>query len=318
MRKTVIVAAFVILSTNANAQGLFDFADPCKKAEGQFSDGVEAARAGADALIYKWDALTYPPAEIAPLYRDALIDSLAKSWLQSETSKPLIEMAKKNDPQFEPLKFFKESIYPQAVPLEQEREYIRLLFKADYAASIRPRLLEQRSKVEEEIQQKKGELDDSCKPTVVDQLLRATIGNVASAVDANFKAAENESGEVAKSVRALTGISLGDIQKYGIAGGPNSEFNKILGGQNSELRKIVEFLSFSTGVNIFNGGGFPQVVIPFDLPNIQLDFPDLPQFPPIQVDVPKIELPKVDLPEIKIEPPKIELPPIPTIKIDLF
>ncbi len=45
----------------------------------------------------------------------------------------------------------------------------------------------------------------------------------------NFRAAERESGEGAKIIRAITGISLGDIGKYGILGGPNSFLRKPFG-----------------------------------------------------------------------------------------
>jgi hypothetical protein len=46
-------------------------------------------------------------------------------------------------------------------------------------------------------------------------------------LDGNVKAAANESGEAAKVLGAVTGISVRDIQKYGIAGGPNSVLHKV-------------------------------------------------------------------------------------------
>lgn len=48
-------------------------------------------------------------------------------------------------------------------------------------------------------------------------------------VDGNIQAAEGESGEIAKVLRATTGISIRDIEKYGLAGGPNSVLRKPLG-----------------------------------------------------------------------------------------
>lgn len=48
-------------------------------------------------------------------------------------------------------------------------------------------------------------------------------------VDGNVKAAARESGEVAKVVRGVTGISIRDIEKYGLAGGPNSVLRKPFG-----------------------------------------------------------------------------------------
>jgi hypothetical protein len=48
-------------------------------------------------------------------------------------------------------------------------------------------------------------------------------------VDGNFKAASGESGELDKVLRASTGISVRDINRYGIFGGPNSVFRKPFG-----------------------------------------------------------------------------------------
>jgi hypothetical protein len=46
-------------------------------------------------------------------------------------------------------------------------------------------------------------------------------------IEQNFAAAGDESGAIAQAIRAATGVSLGDIERYGIAGGPNSEVNKL-------------------------------------------------------------------------------------------
>jgi hypothetical protein len=46
-------------------------------------------------------------------------------------------------------------------------------------------------------------------------------------IEHNFVAAKDESGVLNQTIRATTGISIGDIERYGLAGGPNSEVNKI-------------------------------------------------------------------------------------------
>lgn len=80
----------------------------------------------------------------------------------------------------------------------------------------------------------------------------------------NFKAAENESGDAAKVLRATLGISFEDIKKHGL-----------LGGENSFLRKIV--------------------------PDIQIDLPQLPNIPLPQL--PNIPLPQFPpLPEVDLNP----------------
>jgi hypothetical protein len=48
-------------------------------------------------------------------------------------------------------------------------------------------------------------------------------------VDGNFRAASRERGEMAKALRATTGISVEDIGRYGVFGGPNSIFRKPFG-----------------------------------------------------------------------------------------
>jgi hypothetical protein len=48
-------------------------------------------------------------------------------------------------------------------------------------------------------------------------------------VDGNVRAAAHERGEIAKVLRATTGISVEDIRKYGVFGGPNSIFRKPFG-----------------------------------------------------------------------------------------
>ena len=44
---------------------------------------------------------------------------------------------------------------------------------------------------------------------------------------ANIKAAERESGDIDKAIRATLGISIADIKRYGLLGGPNSEMRKL-------------------------------------------------------------------------------------------
>lgn len=45
----------------------------------------------------------------------------------------------------------------------------------------------------------------------------------------NIEASKNEKGDMAKLLRAISGISATDIEKYGICGGPNSEVRKLFG-----------------------------------------------------------------------------------------
>jgi hypothetical protein len=55
------------------------------------------------------------------------------------------------------------------------------------------------------------------------KVLRAPV----ETIGANAQAAQRESGDIAKAARTISGISIADIENYGIVGGPNSELNKI-------------------------------------------------------------------------------------------
>ncbi|MBX3306490.1 MAG: hypothetical protein KF751_10625 [Nitrospira sp.] len=46
-------------------------------------------------------------------------------------------------------------------------------------------------------------------------------------VKGNIEAAKNESGDIDKAIRATLGISIADIKRYGLLGGPNSEMRKL-------------------------------------------------------------------------------------------
>ena len=75
----------------------------------------------------------------------------------------------------------------------------------------------------------------------------AVVAWLGSSVASNIQAAGKESGVGAQVLRGTLGISVGDIQKYGILGGDNSYLRKIIptwsdgggvfGGDNSFFRK---------------------------------------------------------------------------------
>ncbi|MFZ1701240.1 MAG: hypothetical protein WBO10_14855 [Pyrinomonadaceae bacterium] len=82
---------------------------------------------------------------------------------------------------------------------------------------------------------------------VIEDFLETLVVWIVDRVGENFQGASRESGEMAKVVRTLVGISVADIEKYGILGGENSYLRKILpswdngerllGGENSFFRK---------------------------------------------------------------------------------
>jgi hypothetical protein len=64
---------------------------------------------------------------------------------------------------------------------------------------------------------------------VGNQALRVALGAVMAPIEQakrSLEIAGREPTVVGKIIAAPTGISLSDIQKYGLGGGPNSEVNK--------------------------------------------------------------------------------------------
>jgi hypothetical protein len=52
---------------------------------------------------------------------------------------------------------------------------------------------------------------------------------VINSIDRNIQGAARESGEIDKVLKGTTGISVKDIKKHGVFGGPNSVFRKPFG-----------------------------------------------------------------------------------------
>ena len=48
-------------------------------------------------------------------------------------------------------------------------------------------------------------------------------------ISRNIDASKKENGEIDKLIRAISGISVRDIERYGLCGGPNSEVRKNFG-----------------------------------------------------------------------------------------
>lgn len=239
-------AFFVLMcASTASAQGAFDFADPCIQAGNEFNSSSAAARSGADAVIKDWDSRNEPPGELRGYYLEAVRTGLYQTWLKNPANAPLLDTIKSVDPNFDSKTFFLEKIYPQVVTAEIEADFIRQFFAADYQKNLRPKLISQREDIERQIASGKEKLDESCKSDVVSQVLRVTLGNAISLIGGRLEGAAAQSGELSKVFYLTSGISLDDMVKYGIQGGPNSVVNQVLGGESSALRGIVNALDVS-------------------------------------------------------------------------
>lgn len=233
---------FFLFNGIAFGAGALDWADPCVDIQKKFASNGAAAKVRADQTIKEWDSRIEPPGELRGLYVEAIREGAFKAWSGDPTATALINALKQANAKFNPHIYFVTEIYPKVVTADKEAEYVRTLYKTDYQAKLRPQLLAARSDLDKANGVEKTKLDAACKPDVVSQILRGTIGNALLILGNNWSAAQNEKGDVAKYFRATSGISITDIQQYGIQGGPNSELNKIMGGENSAARAVIKAL----------------------------------------------------------------------------
>lgn len=250
---TLVMIVGLTFPAVVRAEGALDFLDPCKKEEKRFKSTTEAIRtrvADAKSKAAAWDANPDTlPDNVLLQYRGAVRAFALKSWLDSASGQELVKTWKLKDQGAISKRFF-DTIYAKDVPEETEKKIARMLFKQDYAQNIKPDIDKKSSEIDKTINDQKQKLDKQCSPAVFDQVLRGTVGNLVMIVDGNFKAAKNEKGEIAKYTRALSGISITDIMKYGLRGGENSEVRKLQKtwtgaldgagiGPNNELRKFL-------------------------------------------------------------------------------
>lgn len=286
------------IASTASSQGLLDFADPCVKGTQSFQSTSQALRERADAVVADWEKLQDPPADLFPLYQEAAKLGLYNSWVNHPQTAPLIQILTQSTPTFDSKAFFLEKVYPTAITPDQEKDLVRGVFKADYGTRLRPQLLANRKDIDDQIQKQKDSLDGSCKNGEFDKIFRATIGNFAGIVASNFAASANEKGDIAKAVRGLSGVSLTDIQQFGILGGPDSELNKALNDAlgNSDLKKVITGLASALDPSKWKIETpkieLPQLPNAPQLPNIPL--PQLPNAPEVRIELPKVD----DLPKL--------------------
>lgn len=268
----LLILSNTYISNQADAQGTLDWADPCIEQENRFDSSASASRSRADQAIAALDAQENPPPALRSYYVEAIREGLYKGWIEKPEVAVLIEQINKNGP-VDTKKIFIESIYPEAVTQDEENELVKAFYKKDYSERFRPQMIKERQDLEDTLNSQEIDLNDSCSPDVVSQILRGTIGNILGIVGSNTEAAKNESGDIAKYIRATSGVSITDIQTHGLQGGPNSFVNEALGGEESLARDIIRV---------------------FDVPNWEVDVPD------ISIDIDTPDIPPVRIPPIKI------------------
>lgn len=260
--------------------------DPCATEQKKFNTIADALRGQAaetSAKFATWNSNPDTiPDNILGEYRAAVKDYAFGIWKDSPTGKGVIQSWQPIAADAEKAKFL-DFIYTKEISPEIEKKLAQSVFQKDYADHIKPKLDSMVADVNNDINANKEKLNGACSSSEFSKFMRVTLGNAMIMVNGNFAAAKKEDGEIAKAVRAFTGISVTDILKNGVQGGSNSEVSK--------FNKILEDVLDKNGMG--NSTVVGQV---FNSIN------------PLKW---KVEIPKVDLKHI----PNIPLPKLPDVPL---
>jgi hypothetical protein len=107
---------------------------------------------------------------------------------------------------------------------------IRERMTSNFRAVRQDVILKGRTETEAALNESQRELDAACPAHFGNQLLRVTLNTITApfnTVVGNFEVAQQERGEVAKAIRATTGVSVEAIKKHGLCGGENSSARQL-------------------------------------------------------------------------------------------
>jgi hypothetical protein len=232
-RVTVPVCLIACLSASlpARADGALDFADYCKGIQKEHKSVVSAIErdvGNTTAKLAAWykDPTTIPEADLEH-YRNIVQIASYKEWEQSASGVELIKAWQKDDPKVDLVKAFNAKIYSKEMTKEKETTLAQKFYQIDYEQNIKPKIDADVATINKNISESKQKISENCKPDVVSQIFRGTIGRVLLTYEGNKQASKDEKGDLARLTRQFTGVSLTDIMKYGIGGGPNSEAKKL-------------------------------------------------------------------------------------------
>jgi hypothetical protein len=211
-----------ILSSPAFAGGALDFVDPCAKPAAAFSEQER-----------DWNAtVSQAKTAIATAEPDEKFNT---DWWVAQKNALHDAFMKERGARLDNAKLDREKAFEDWFTEEKanaDPAEMKKLITEDYHRALAAKLAEERAPNDQKLADNRRELDSSCKKDVGSQVFRSAL-NVTLApfniVANNLKAAGNESGVGAQIIRGSTGISIGDIQKHGIFGGPNSVFRKPFG-----------------------------------------------------------------------------------------
>lgn len=223
------VAVFFILGVSmapkfAHAQGFFDDLDPCIAAKDGFNEGRSQMR-----TIIKAKMDTAATAKPNEDYRDLWWKEKREQLREYFDKSQFASIIKKSGGSLD-----KAFVLWLAEQIEAAGGVgkVDAVIEADFQKMTQLELSRRQNLTEVQFEKQKEELYSECKEDVLNQTLRATMTMAMAPIDlidGNWEGAKRESGELAKIIRATTGISWRDIEKHGLCGGPNSEVRKLFG-----------------------------------------------------------------------------------------
>jgi hypothetical protein len=171
------------------------------------------------------------------------------NFSKSAAGKALIKVWKASDPNANPKELYFKDVYPNEINQEIETRLSQKLFQKDYEERLREKFLEEKATVHAELQRQRESLGSECKPDVLSQVFRATIGRSLLNWSRDADAAKREANEVTGLIRLTTGVSLKDIATHGLRGGEGSflreakdfwtdSLDEIGIGENNEVRRL--------------------------------------------------------------------------------
>lgn len=208
----------------ASAQGFFDDLDPCIAAKKGFHEGRKQMRAIVQAKMDSADTAK-PTEDYRDLWWKEKREQLREYFDNSQFASIIKASGGDVDKAF--VLWLAEQIEAAGGV-----EKVEAVIEDDFQKMTQLELTRQKNRTEAEFEKQKNELYSDCKEDVLNQTLRVAMTMAMAPVniiEGNWEGAKRESGELAKIVRATTGISWRDIEKYGLCGGPNSEVRKLFG-----------------------------------------------------------------------------------------
>jgi hypothetical protein len=222
-RHIVAIIVLVAVCPPLGAQGLFDFLDPCIAAKQDF---WQSRAEIMNSLARENEAVTSEKA--TPQFRDFWWEE-KKKLLQRYFDDNLGDVVRAGGGNAQ--KAFEVWLALQ-IKKQGGMNAVDPIIQSEYKKTKRLALEQQKGVIQVKLDESKNNLYKSCPQDVGNQVFRGAITILSAPVNivqGNFDGASRESGDIAKLLRIITGVSVTDIQSRGVCGGDNSEMRKLFG-----------------------------------------------------------------------------------------